>query len=151
MDQKMVSTGKLYFSGTNELRWEYTEPYNYAILMVADHLVIIDEGDVNETKLGKNPSFKKVQQLLTQTLKGDFASQKDLFDQEVLENESFYRIKLIPKDSKLKEFVSQMDVFFSKDDFMVSSFIMEEQGDITTTTFSEQKINQDLPINIFKW
>jgi outer membrane lipoprotein carrier protein len=151
MDEKMVSSGQLYFSGSSKLRWEYAKPYNYAILMVGDQLVIIDEGEVNETKLGKNPSFKKIQQLLTQTLKGDFASQKNLFDQEVLENNKFYRIKLIPKDTALKDFVSQMDVYFAKDDMMLSSFIMDEQGDLTKTTFSDQKINEELPARIFDW
>lgn len=151
MEQKMMSSGELYFSGTDKLRWAYVKPYDYAILMVKDQLVIIDEGQVNETKLGKNPSFKKVQQLLTQTLKGDFASQKDMFNQEILENDLYYRIKLMPKDPTMKEFVSQMDVFFTKKDFMLASFIMDENGDTTRTIFSNQKINKELPPDIFNW
>ena len=151
MDQKMISEGNLYFSGTNKLRWEYVEPYNYAVLMVNDQLTIIDEGAVNETKMGKNPAFKKVQQLLTSTLKGDFKSQQAMFNQRLEENDIFYRMTLTPKDKSMQEFVSTMEVYFSKIDFMLSQFVMDENGDITKTVFSEQKINQQLPEGIFSW
>ena len=151
MDQKMVSKGKLFFSGTDRLRWEYVEPYHYAVLMVSDQLVIIDEGEVNETKLGKNPAFKKVQQLLTSTLKGDFESQSEAFDQKLDENSTFYRMTLTPKDKSMLEFVSQMQVYFSKKDFMLTRFVMDENGDVTNTVFSEQKINAELPSDVFAW
>ncbi len=151
MQRKMVSEGRLYFSGSDKLRWEYVKPYSYAILLVQDQLVIIDEGQVNETNLGKNPSFIKVQQLLTSSLKGDFAATEDLFGQEFFENDLYYRISLIPQQMDMKEYLTQMDIYFEKEKFMLARFVMNENGDKTTTTFSDQKINKKLPADIFQW
>ncbi len=151
MDQTMKSSGNLYVLGGDKLRWEYNEPYNYAILMVDDELIIIDEGDVNKTKLGKNPAFKKVQQLMTNTLQGDFMTQKSMFDQSIEMNDKFYRISLTPKEEELKEFVSKMDIYFLKSNFMLHKFILDEYGDITTTTFSNQIINEEIPHGVFTW
>jgi len=151
LDKKMISSGSLYFSSDEKLRWEYTSPYNYAILMANDQLVIIDEGEVNQTKMGNNPAVKNVQAMLTNTLKGDFSSQVDMFDQRVEESDDHYRITLVPKESAMKEFVSELQVYFTKQDFMASKFIMNENGDMTITEFSNQKINASLPDNIFEF
>lgn len=151
MEQAMVSKGKMYFAGTDQLRWEYTEPYSYAVLMVKDKLVIIDEGDVNQTKLGKNPAFKKVQQLMTKTLRGDFSAQDDQFDQTIEENAESYRMTLIPRDPAMAEFISSMSLYFSKPDFIMSKFVMDENGDTTTTTLSNQRINAGIGDEVFVW
>lgn len=151
MEQAMVSKGKMYFAGTDQLRWEYTEPYSYAVLMVKDKLFIIDEGDVNQTKLGKNPAFKKVQQLMTKTLRGDFSAQDDQFDQTIEENAEYYRMTLIPRDPAMAEFISSMSLYFSKPDFIMSKFVMDENGDTTTTTLSNQQINAGIGDEVFVW
>ncbi len=151
MDKKMVSSGQLYFSGDNALRWEYSEPYNYAILIVQNKLIVIDEGEANQTKIGNNPAFKKIQEMMTQTITGDFISDESMFNQRILENDQYFLIQLTPKNKEVSEFVSKMDVYFSKPDFMLQKFVMDEQGDLTTTTFSNQKINEPLPNGVFEW
>ena len=151
MTSKMVSRGTLYFSGSDQLRWEYTTPYSYVVLMVDGKLVVVDEGQVNETKLGSNPAFKKVQELLTNTLTGDFLSQETSFNQTFAENEQYYRIEMVPVEKELARFVSRMAIYFSKKDMMLRQFEMDENGDMTRTIFSNQKINEILPTGIFKW
>ena len=89
--------------------------------------------------------------MLIQTLRGDFKSQQESFNQRIEENDLYYRIRLIPGDDTMKEFVSRMEVYFSKKDFMLNKFIMDEQGNTTTTLFSNQKVNETLPADIFVW
>lgn len=151
MEQAMVSSGKMYFAGNDQLRWEYTEPYNYAVLMVSDKLVIIDEGNVNQMKLGKNPAFKRIQQLMTKTLRGDVAADDGQFDKTVEENDKYIRLRMVPTDASMKSFISSMELYFSKDKFIMEKFVMDENGDKTTTTLSHQQINAPIDASVFAW
>ena len=44
MEEKAVSSGKFYFKKERQLRWEYTGPFTYAIILNNDRIRIIDEG-----------------------------------------------------------------------------------------------------------
>jgi outer membrane lipoprotein-sorting protein len=151
MEHAVESQGKFYFAAQNQLRWEYTSPFSYIILMKADQLTIIDEGSRNDMAMGDHPAFKKVQKLLTTVLKGDiFAAETD-FNMHFFENGTAYRIHLEPKQQEMKQYISGIELYFDKADMMLSAFEMHEQGgDMTRTVFTSRKINTTLPTGIFE-
>jgi outer membrane lipoprotein-sorting protein len=150
MEHAVVSEGKFYFAAENQLRWEYTKPFSYVIVMSGDQLTIIDEGSRNDMAMSDHPAFKKVQKLLTTVLKGDLFGAESDFTMEFFENNRAYRIVLTPKQSDLKQFIAGMELYFDKSDMMLSAFEMHEQGgDKTRTVFTSRNINKVLPTGIF--
>ena len=151
MEKPVVSKGKFYFGDESQIRWEYTDPFSYVILMHDDVLTILDEGDRSDMTMSDHPAFRKVQRLLSTVMRGDlFAAEKE-FNMSFYENDHQYRIDLVPKDKEMQDFIAQMDLYFDKSDMMMSKFEMHEAGgDITKTKFSDRLINSKLPEGIFE-
>jgi outer membrane lipoprotein-sorting protein len=57
MEEKAVSSGKFYFKKDRLLRWEYTEPFTYAIILNNDRIRVIDEGKSKDFEAGSNRIF----------------------------------------------------------------------------------------------
>lgn len=151
MEDKIVSEGRFFFKKEDQLRWEYTEPFSYIIILDDGKLMIDDEGNQNEINLKSNKTFQEINQLLTRSLQGDILGESDKFSYEILEGEKQYLVKLTPVDPKMKEYMSRIDVYFDKADMMVAGVDMHEQSeDMTSIRFSKRKVNEAVPSELFR-
>lgn len=151
MTDKIVSEGRFFFKKEEQLRWEYTDPFSYIIILNDGKLMIDDEGNQNEINLKSNKTFQEINQLLTRSLQGDVLSQSDKFSYEIMEGEKQYLVKLTPTDQKMKEYMTRIDVYFDKADMMVAGVDMHEQSeDMTSIRFSKRKINESVPADMFR-
>lgn len=151
MEDKIVSEGQFFFKKEDQLRWEYTEPFSYIIILSDGKLMIDDEGNQNEMNMKSNKTFQEINQMLTRSLQGDVLGQNDKFSYEILEGKKQYLVKLTPVDQKLKDYMSRIDVYFDKTDMMVAGIDMHEQSeDMTSIRFSKRKINEAVPEELFR-
>lgn len=149
LDAVITSEGKFWFRKTNYLRWEYTEPFSYLILLNQSRFTIKDEDKKNEFDLNENPAFKKVIELISGAVQGSLLKEND-FEVEAWENSSSYLVKLRPAEKKMKGILSRIEMVFDKKDLRISKVIMREnQQDYTVIQFIDRKINEAIPDSIF--
>jgi outer membrane lipoprotein-sorting protein len=149
MQEKVVSGGKFYFQKENQLRWEYTSPYSYVILVNGSRISIIDEGRRKDYDGSSNRMFLEISEIMSGLVNGSLLA-GDRFAQEWQEGPGFYLVHLTPLSTVMKDYVSKIILKLDPEDFSAVELKMEEKtGDYTLITFYNRKINATLPVGIF--
>lgn len=150
MEEKITSVGKFYFEKENLMRWEYTEPFNYAIILNGERIRIIDEGKMKDFDTGSNRMFMDISRVMTGMVNGTLLTGKE-FTTSWLEGDSYYKAILVPAGSMMKEYLTRIELRLNKTDFSVDELKMyERSGDYTIITFRNKKLNETIPSEIFR-
>ena len=149
LDETIVSKGQFWFKKENQLRWAYHEPFEYAIILSKGKFIIQDESTVNVYDIDSNQAFREINNLIINMVKGSLMDY-DKFEIEAFENSSQYLVKLVPIDTNMRKVISNMEVFLEKKDLTVGKVIMHEsESDFTVLTFTNKKLNEQIPDSIF--
>lgn len=70
LSEKVTSYGKFYFKNPNKLRWEYTKPFDYAIIINNEKMIIKNEKKENKFDLKSNKMFKEINEILVGCVNG---------------------------------------------------------------------------------
>ncbi|MBL6446522.1 outer membrane lipoprotein carrier protein LolA [Fulvivirga sp. 29W222] len=145
------SSGTMHFKKPDLLKWSYTNPYNYAILLNGEEIKINDEGKVNSFEIKNSKIFKELNDLIINSVRGNVL-QEERFDISYLENNELYLTRLNPQEEQLKSYVKQIDIYFEKSDYTVNRIqLFEYEGDYTLITFHNKKINASIPDSEFSF
>ena len=149
LSKKLVSNGSLYFKKPQHVKWAYEKPYEYVIVLDGKQISISDEGKVNTFDVSSSKVFQQVNSLIVSSVRGDIL-QEDQFNISYFKSGASYVAKLVPKDANIKEYLSEIEVHFNKEDFSVDQLLMiEPSGDYTDITFNNKKLNQSLSDGVF--
>jgi outer membrane lipoprotein-sorting protein len=150
LEEKATSSGKFYFEKEKKLRWEYTQPFSYAIILNNDRLRIIDEGKSKDFEAGSNRMFLEISNIMTGMVNGTLLNSPQ-FTTTWSEAAGFYLAELIPTGLDLKDYLSRIELKLNKQDFTVDELKMfEKSGDYTQITFRNKKLNETIPVEIFR-
>ena len=145
LSNKIDSEGIILFKKPNLLRWEYKSPFEYIIVLNGNEIVIKDQDKVNAFDIGGSQAFKEVNNLIINSVQGNVLDSEQ-FHIEYYESATLYLAKLTPKDEKMRQFLQGIDIHFDKKDFSVSKVkLVESEGDYTLITFSNKKMNENIP------
>jgi outer membrane lipoprotein-sorting protein len=151
LSEKIVTKGKFYFRKNNMLRWEYTEPFNYLIILNNGKILVRDEEKENQFDSRANKVFGEINSILLGCAQGTLLNDEKKFQSSYYETPNYYLVRMKPKDPRLKEIFNEICIYFDKVDFSVSRLIMNEvSGDFTTIKFSAKKLNVNIPDEKFQ-
>lgn len=148
LSNDIVSKGKLAFKSPNLVKWEYTEPYNYAVLFKNETLFINDEGKKNQIDMGSNKLFKELNGLIINSIKGDMFDD-DAFHIAYYKKEGNSHVHFTPKDKKSSKFISDFQIIFNKKGDVLEVKMIEPSGDFTKIVFTNKELNKPLADAIF--
>ena len=100
LTNEIQSSGQLYFKKENKLKWAYTEPFLYTIILNGKEIIIDDAGKINSFEIEASQAFKQINEIIINSVRGDVL-QEDQFDIEYLENGTLYLCKLRPKSDQM--------------------------------------------------
>jgi outer membrane lipoprotein-sorting protein len=150
MEEKAISSGKFYFEKEKKLRWEYTEPFSYVIILNNDHLRIIDEGKSKDFEAGSNRMFLEISNIMTGMVNGTLLNSPQ-FHTTWSESAGYYVAELVPNGTELKDYLARIELKLNRQDFTVDELKMfEKTGDYTQITFRNKKLNEPIPVEIFR-
>ena len=142
---KIDSEGSILFKKPNLLKWSYSRPFEYIIVLNGKEIIIRDQEKVNSFDIGSSQAFKQINELIINSVEGDILDE-ERFDIEYLEGKDLYLTKLIPKEARLKNFIQGIDIYFDKKDYSVSQVkLIESEGDFTLISFFDKKMNENIP------
>ena len=149
MKEAIKSEGLFRYKKENQLRWEYTQPFQYLILFNGDKIVIKSQDKTNVFDAGSNAIFKQINDLMLGAVKGDLGKNKD-FSMSLKESASQYQLILKPMNEKLKAYISGVELYFERADLAVSTIkIIESTGDYTKISFKDRKFNEAIDEKTF--
>lgn len=150
MEEKVNSSGRFYFEKEKKLRWEYTEPFSYAIILNGGRIRIIDEGKAKDFDAGANRMFLEISNVMTGMVNGTLLT-SDQFSATWYEAPGYYLARLVPAGTELKDYLECIELKLNKTDFSVEELKMfEKSGDFTHIIFGNKKQNEAIPADIFR-
>lgn len=149
LSEKIISKGKFAFKKENQLRWEYSLPYNYLIVINKEKIIIKDDKKTQKYDMNSNKVFKEINDIMISCVQGNiFKSGK--FKVTYYENEKYYKLELHPLQKNMKESLKKINMYFDKNVTSVSKLDMiEPNDDFTTLEFINKKLNGNIADNIF--
>lgn len=148
--EDLESNGKLYYKANNSLRWEYTAPLQYLIILKNGKVSIKDEGKVSSYDLSGNKTFEKINQMVIGSVQGNLLVDQKEYTYDFKESSTSYLVEMFPKEKKVQEFMKSIKIYFSKKDYAVEQVqMMEQSGDYTLMKFSNKKVNAEISDKVF--
>ena len=146
LSEKIISKGLFFFKKENKIRWQYTDPFDYLIIINDNNIFIKDEDKESKYDMGSNKIFNEINKIITGCIQGEILNNDKDYKIEYYENDNFYYVKLTPYSDKMKEFLNNIDIYFDKKDFSVSILEMIElSGDYTKIEFINKRLNEEIP------
>lgn len=143
------TSGKMAFKAPSKVKWEYTYPYQYSVVFSEDQLLINDGGTKSKVDIGNSKLFKKLNQLIVNSVKGNMFNDAD-FEVSFLKSPKYNKAVFIPKDKKIGEYIASFELLFNKDDAQVYEVKMiEPSRDFTQIIFSNRILNSGIDDSVF--
>ncbi|MBC7694359.1 MAG: outer membrane lipoprotein carrier protein LolA [Burkholderiales bacterium] len=149
LSEKITSKGHFVFKKENLLRWEYSSPSKYLIVINKDKVVIKDEKKTTKYDMNSNKIFKEINDIMLSCVQGTiFKSNK--FKTNYYENDKGYKLELIPQVKNMKETFKKINLYFDKTVTSVAKMEMvENNDDLTSLDFTNKKLNAAVSETIF--
>lgn len=150
MKAPITSSGYILFQQPQNLKWAYSEPYVYAIILNSTEMIVDDAGKINRIPLNDNPLFSDLSQMIISSVEGTIL-EDSRFEKAYYQSEEYNAVMLEPNEADMKTYLNKMILYFDKTDFSVRKIIMEEsEGNYTELTFSNVQPNIAIDPNAFK-
>jgi outer membrane lipoprotein-sorting protein len=145
LTENIISKGEFYFQSPNQLRWEYSEPFNYIIVFNDKNILIKDENKLSTFDTESNKMFSEINNMMIGSIKGSLFNDSERFNVKYLENTTQYLLELDPKLPEMKSMIKTIQIYIDKSDISVSSIKMiESSDDYTSINFTNRIMNQQI-------
>ena len=149
LDNDIETSGQLTFKAPGLVKWEYTNPYQYSIIFKEDELLINDGGTKSNVDIGSSKIFKKLNQLIVNSVKGTMFDDDD-FEVSYVKLGKVHRVTFIPKDRKIAKYIAAFELLFDPNDGTVQEVKMIEPSlDFTRIIFSNRILNGPVNDTVF--
>lgn len=138
-----VSEGLMVYNAPDKMRWEYTSPYAFALVVNGDKITKITDGneEILDAKSGR--MYQGIVSIIMSSATGQKLFDKSMFDVEITDDGDFWRADMKPKKNSMKRMFTMLTFYFSKNDNIINKVEMKEaSGDVTTIQFYDMKINE---------
>ncbi len=149
LSEEIESEGHLSFKKDNKIRWEYTSPFSYLILLNDSKLKIVDDEDESNFDLSSNKTFQRINDMIISSVQGNVLDES-MYNFQFKENKDAFYVVLTPIEEEMTEYISAIHLYFDRNDYSVNKVkMLEQSGDYTTIVFRNKKLNMELKDELF--
>ena len=131
---KLVSQGKMYYSASDKLRWEYTSPYVYTFVMNGQKVMLKKGGRKDVIDTSKNKMFREIGKIMMNSLV--ISSTQRQMD--------------MPLTKQMKSLYKRIVVYFNQNTHLVERVVMyEKNGDQTDIELKNVTTNKTIAAGMF--
>lgn len=136
-----VSKGRMCYVSPDKMKWEYTDPYPFAIKVDGEKMTKIADGK-EEILDTKNRMYQGMMKIIMSSATGKNLFDKSTFDVTISCDGNFWRADMKPKKSDMKRMFSTMTFYFEKKRDIINKVVLTEaNGDNTTIQFTDIILN----------
>lgn len=145
LTENIISKGEFYFKSPNQLRWEYSAPFEYIIIFNDKNIIIKDEEKISTFDTESNKMFSEINNMMIGTIQGNLFTDNERFDVKYFENTHQYLLELDPKLPEMKNMLKTIKIYIDKSDISVAKIKMiESSDDYTSINFVNRKLNKPI-------
>ncbi len=149
LNNDIETFGNLAFKAPNSVKWEYTSPYKYSVIFKEDKLFINDGGDKSKIDIGSNKMFKSLNDMITNSLKGNMFNNND-FEVSYYKTQENFIVKFVPKDKGMLKFIALFELIFDKkSNDVIEVKMIEPSKDYTKIIFHNKIRNTNVNNEVF--
>lgn len=148
LSNDIETSGNLALKQPDLVKWEYIKPFKYSVLFKNNMLYINDDGKKSDVNMGSNKLFGQLNNLIVNSITGDLFKENE-FDISYFKSSEDHEVLFIPKDTKLKKYISEFRLFFNDEAYVIKVKMTEPSGDYTIITFSNRQINKPIADAVF--
>lgn len=149
LNNDIETIGNLAFKAPNSVKWEYTSPYKYSVIFKEDKLFINDGGDKSKIDIGSNKMFKSLNDMITNSLKGNMFNNND-FEVSYYKTQENFIVKFVPNDKGMLKFIALFELIFDKkSNDVIEVKMIEPSKDYTKIIFHNKIRNTNVNNEVF--
>lgn len=152
LSNTLISKGYFCFKKENRIRWEYRQPYRYLIIINQDKIYIKEDKDQRQYDMQSNKMFQEMNRFISGCIQGDILKNEKEYQIKYFEDNHSYFVTLVPVSEKMRQMISEVQIWFDRDDLTVSRIrMLESGGDYTKIDFTNKKLNAEIPLEKFSF
>ena len=145
-----VAEGTMHYAAPDRMRWEYTAPYAFALVVNGERLVKVTDGKAEVLEGNAGRMYQGMVNLIIGSASGKKLFDTTVFDIVFYDDNGFWRADMTPKRRDMKRMFSQLVFRFDKKTNGISRVeFVSANGDITSIRFEEIKVNEAISDKVF--
>ena len=145
-----VAEGTMHYAAPDRMRWEYTAPYAFALVVNGERLVKVTDGKAEVLEGNAGRMYQGMVNLIIGSASGKKLFDTTVFDIVFYDNNGFWRADMTPKRRDMKRMFSQLVFRFDKKTNGISRVeFVSANGDVTSIRFEEIKVNEAIGDKVF--
>ena len=138
-----VAEGTMHYAAPDRLRWEYTKPYAFALVVNGERIVKVTDGKAEVVDGKSNRMYQGIVSIIMGSASGKKLFDTSVFDVVMYDDNEFWRAEMTPKRRDMKRMFSQLVFRFDKKSKVIRLVEFKEAGgDITSICFEDIKLNE---------
>lgn len=140
LSEPAVSTGEMVYRNDGQVMWRYAEPERYQMAFTGKDIRISGDKGTRVLSYSDNPSLSQLRDILLGIMRGDQLADSGRFEMAVSRSDKVIRVRMVPLKRQLKRFFTELELTFTPEDLLVSSFMMKDKDGGTTTLHFTDRI-----------
>ncbi|MEZ5016014.1 MAG: outer membrane lipoprotein carrier protein LolA [Flavipsychrobacter sp.] len=150
LEEKIQSKGDFYYQKQDKVRIEYTEPYQYLMIINNGKMLVKDEQKTSKINARSSKMMQSINRIMIDCMQGSVFENPD-FEVAAYTNSKNYLLLLTPTTSTMKKMFNHIEVYMNRKGLDVTKLVMVENGgDFTDMSFFNTKHNIQLNEALFK-
>ncbi|MDR0687140.1 MAG: outer membrane lipoprotein carrier protein LolA [Prevotellaceae bacterium] len=144
LNDKLVSTGKMYYRRDGCLRWEYAPPAEYTFILNNKKALMLAGGKrISDAKM--NRFFQEMIGVMMNGINGSGLTDKNTFEVSYQRSTEQFEVVLLPVRREVKKMFASITLTFNLKDYTTDRIALKESnGDVTTIRLLEKQLNVEI-------
>lgn len=147
LQEKMVSTGKMYFAD-GMLRWEYVSPYTCLFILNKEKVLLQSSQTSSKMDVNSNRLFKSIARIIMNSITGQGLSGGEDFKVRMFLDGGCYSAELEPLKKEMKQMFKTVRLHFGKDLKVNEVDLVDNSGE-TVVTILNAVYNETVDAKVF--
>ena len=145
-----VAHGTMHYAAPDRMRWEYTTPYAFALVVNGERIMKVTDGKAEVLEGNAGRMYQGMVGLIMGSASGKKLFDTTVFDIVLYDDNGFWRADMTPKRRDMKRMFSQLVFRFDKKTNGISRVeFVGSAGDVTSIRFEDIKVNAALDEKVF--
>ena len=146
-----IAEGTMHYAAPDRMRWEYTKPYAFALVVNGERIVKVTDGKAEVVDGNSNRMYQGIVGIIMGSASGKKLFDTSVFDVVLYEEDACWRAEMTPKRRDMKRMFSQLVFGFDKKTNGISHVEFKEaSGDVTSIRFEDIKLNEAIGEDCFQ-
>lgn len=145
-----VSEGMMTYMAPDKMRWEYTTPYSFALIVNGEKIMKMTEGQIETFDAKQGRMYKSIADIIMSCASGKKLLDDSMFDITLFDDGKIWRAEMKPLRKDMKRMFSLLTFCFDKKTAVIAVVEMTDaEGNLTQIQFEEKKVNEEIDVQLF--